>query len=175
MKILLGVTPVTGAIGLRNAVTPVFDVGLIVEALHPQHRRSRSPRQASSFMETPSSSQGYPPSVAANPESPEQSPGTGFPHPPAIWESILGPQSAGAQEPEETLFTLDAFHKQPSTPSFKPDYSHLSYNLGQVDPAKCNLFQTPAHGGSRELHTSIECRDTHQQHAGSRGHPVRTR
>ena len=34
MKILLGVTPVTGAIGLRNAVTPVFDVGLIVEALH---------------------------------------------------------------------------------------------------------------------------------------------
>ena len=45
----------------------------------PQHRRSRSPRQASSFMETLSSSQGYPPSVAANPESPEQSPGTGFP------------------------------------------------------------------------------------------------
>ena len=34
MKILLGVTPVTGAIGLRNVVTPLFDVGLIVEALH---------------------------------------------------------------------------------------------------------------------------------------------
>ena len=56
----------------------------------------------------------------------------------------MGPQPAGAQEPEETLFTLDAFRKQPSTPSFKPDYSHPSYNLGQVDPAKRNLFQTPA-------------------------------
>ena len=34
MKILLGVTPVTGAIGLRNVVTPLFDVGLIMKALH---------------------------------------------------------------------------------------------------------------------------------------------
>ena len=34
MKILLGVTPVTGASGLRNVVTPLLDVGLIVKALH---------------------------------------------------------------------------------------------------------------------------------------------
>ena len=114
------------------------------ESPPPQHRRSRIPRQASSFMETPSSSQGYPPSVGSQPGVPRAVPRDGVPHPLAIWESILGPQPAGAQEPEETLLTLDAFHKQPSTPSFKPDYSHPSYNLGQVDPTKRNLFQTPA-------------------------------
>ena len=114
------------------------------ESSPPQHRRSRSPRQASSFMDTPSSSQGYPPSVGSQPGVPRAVPRDRVPHPPTVWESILGPQPAGAQEPEETLFTLDAFRKQPSTPSFKPDYSQPSYNLGQVDPAKHNLFQTPA-------------------------------
>ena len=61
-----------------------------------------------------------------------------------VWESILGPKPTGAQEPEENLFTLDAFCNQPSTPSFKLDYSHPSYNLEQVDLTKRNLFQAPA-------------------------------
>ena len=42
------------------------------------------------------------------------------------------------------MFTLDAFRNQQSKPSFKPDNSHPSYNLEQVDQAKRNLFQAPA-------------------------------
>ena len=79
MKILLGMTPVTGAIGLRNVVTPLFDVGLIVEALHHNTVGHGAHAKPQASWRLPSSSQGYPPSVAANPESPEQSPGTGFP------------------------------------------------------------------------------------------------
>ena len=91
-----------------------------------------------------SSSQGYPLSMDSQPRISTTAPSSGVPLSSSVWESILGPEPTGAQEPEENCFTLHAFHSQPSTPSFKPDYSHPSYNLEQVDPAKRSLFQAPA-------------------------------
>ena len=82
--------------------------------------------------------------MGSQPRISTTAPSSGVPRSSSIWESILGPEPTGAQEPEENLFTLDAFRNQPSTTSFKPDYSHKSYNLEQVDPAKRNLFQAPA-------------------------------
>ena len=110
----------------------------------PTRRSLPRTRQAPSVLATPSSSQGYPLSMGSQPSISTTVSSYGVPRSSSVWESILGPKPTGAQELEENLFTLDAFRNQPSTPSFKLDYSHPSYNLEQVDPAKRNLFQAPA-------------------------------
>ena len=92
MKILLGVTPVTGATVFRNVVTPLPDtvpgpgppvgpkvVSLVVKALHHNivgHGAQVKP-QASWTLQVPHRDTRL--QLAANPESPEQSPGTAFP------------------------------------------------------------------------------------------------
>ena len=91
MKILLGVTPVTGATVLLNVVTPLLGtvpgpgppvgprvIGLIVKALH--HNKvghgAHVKLQASWKLQVHHRDTRL--QSAANPESPEQSPGTGF-------------------------------------------------------------------------------------------------
>ena len=79
MKILVGVTPVTGVTVLRNVVTHLLGVGLIVKALHHNtvgHGAQVKP-EASWKLQVPH--RGTRLQSAANPESPEQSQGTGFP------------------------------------------------------------------------------------------------